>query len=382
MTSVPDLDVLPDERNSKDHVPEQSTPSRLSPNRPSIPAAVTESVPQPSSSLTTARGTFAFNKKQDNAVQISFETQSDLQDAQEADHVGINPSILSEPRLSHDDNAEGPSHSVHPEEQLRTKSVPKHKRSLNFSRSSGNPKRARANEFETPSESSDEGQVSEKPTKKVKARTRTERPKSSSVRQKGKAVERLIDEDVTATPRTKGRAQTERPKGPGARLKRKAAETSIDADLIGTPEAKTPKPKNPEKRKRNRSQDESSSPLAHGSAKASNKRERSLTAKKARVESHASSSKASAKAAKVKEKPKQRRRAWDEDTEKLFIREVLEHHDRYDCMAYILKRHGTDGSISQKLVDRTNVMLKDKAIQVRLWIALSCARFDGSERLI
>ncbi|KAH9818786.1 hypothetical protein DFH28DRAFT_959166 [Melampsora americana] len=64
-----------------------------------------------------------------------------------------------------------------------------------------------------------------------------------------------------------------------------------------------------------------------------------------------------------------RRQRWTDEQEELLIREVVKYCERYDCMAHILKRHGSDGSQSKTLANRTNVMLKDKAIQVnKIWL--------------
>lgn len=88
------------------------------------------------------------------------------------------------------------------------------------------------------------------------------------------------------------------------------------------------------------------------------------------------------KAAKVASPPTQKRRQrWTEDQEELLIKEVVKYCDRYDCMAHILRRHGTNGSKSQLLGNRTNVMLKDKAIQISTKWAREGTKLEKAVRI-
>ncbi|EGG06132.1 uncharacterized protein MELLADRAFT_77907 [Melampsora larici-populina 98AG31] len=89
-----------------------------------------------------------------------------------------------------------------------------------------------------------------------------------------------------------------------------------------------------------------------------------------------------AKGAKVTSPPNQKRRKrWTEEQEELLIEEVVKYCERYDCMAHILKRHGTNGSKSQLLADRTNVMLKDKAIQISTKWAREGTKLEKERRI-
>ncbi|KAG0139362.1 hypothetical protein CROQUDRAFT_726594 [Cronartium quercuum f. sp. fusiforme G11] len=80
------------------------------------------------------------------------------------------------------------------------------------------------------------------------------------------------------------------------------------------------------------------------------------------------------------EKKTQRRQFWTDEQEELLINEVVRFHDKYNCMAYILRRHGPGGYKSQVLANRTNVMLKDKAVQISTKWARQGANLDEKTR--